>query len=261
MGGGAAENVACGRGVGAGFQCGHIEIVEPRQLGQKRGRQAARESGAVRGLAQHLEIGDRDGAFHHPGGRRRRLGDLAAGEVRPDEIGKAQQSEAEPDQRRDPEAHDIAVGARRRRRSGRRGFAFGGLVRLGLGRLLDRAPAAEGRDIGAARQLDHHRIAVPRALVVLRQRPAQPARLHPHDGVARLVEIVRPSENVHGDRIALEGRRPAFERLGHDMAQKIAEPRRLRELRTVQDALQSAPRLVGRHFAAARQPSVPKTAD
>ncbi len=97
MGGGAAQNVACGRGVGAGFQCGHIEIVEPRQLGQKRGRQAAREVGAVGGLAQHLEIGDRDGTRHHPGGRPRRLGSLTAGEVRPDEIGKAQHTDVEPD--------------------------------------------------------------------------------------------------------------------------------------------------------------------
>lgn len=258
MGQGAAQNVACGRGVGAYRQRRHVEIVEPRELGHQRRRETSRESDVAGRLAEHLQIGDGDRARRQS--RLRRRGGGALGKGRPDQIGEPGEDEPERRQRRDPEAHDIAIGATQplgRRRHGIAGFE----VRHRRGSGLRRRAPAERRHIAAARQVDHHRVGLACPLVILRESPAQPAGLDPDDRIARLVEIGGPPEHIDGDRIALDRRRPAFEGFGHDMAQEIAQPRRLRELGTDQDALKSAPRLVGRHFAAARQPSVPKTAD
>ena len=227
----------------------------------ERGRQAAREIGAA-AASPSTSDRHRDGAFHHPGGRQQSRPIWQPASSASDRIGRPTPRKALPDQRRDPEAHDYR--GRRAAQAAERAArltAFGGLVRLGLGRLLDRAPAAEGGHRAPRGSSITTGSPFPEPWWYCASARRSRLRLHPHDGVARLVEIVRPPENVHGDRIAFEdAARPSSVWSRHGAENRWSRVACANSV-TVQDALQSAPRLVGRHFAAARQPSVPKTAD
>ena len=61
-----------------------------------------------------------------------------------------------------------------------------------------------GRNIAAARNGDADRLGNAFIGEIMLQKLAQPARLHPHHGIGRRIEIAVLAENVHGDGKALE---------------------------------------------------------
>ncbi len=65
--------------------------------------------------------------------------------------------------------------------------------------------------------------------IIVPQRAAQPARLHPHDRVDLRIEIIVAAERGGGDGIGLDAVAAAGQRLFHHETQKAGELGRLAE--------------------------------
>ncbi len=101
--------------------------------------------------------------------------------------------------------------------------------------------------VGAARQLDPHRIRCAFARVVLDEAPAQPSRLDAHQCIGLRVEIGGAPEHLDADRIALQALAGAGQRLLDDEAQEIRRSFGLLKTTARKDALER-----GVYFARAR---------
>ena len=92
--------------------------------------------------------------------------------------------------------------------------------------------------IGSARQLDPDGIVDTFAGVILDEAPTQAARLDANQRVGLRVEISWTAEHLDADRIALEPRTAAGQRLLHNEAQKIGSPSGLLKTAARKNSLQ-----------------------
>lgn len=98
------------------------------------------------------------------------------------------------------------------------------------------AAALEDGHVSAARHVDDERIVAARAGIVARQRLPQPPGFDPHDGIGLRIEISAAAKRFDGNRIGLDPRAFACERLLDDESEKSGQPEGVAKNRVVDDA-------------------------